>query len=99
MSEEVRLPAVSRRRLFWLAAMAATITAPATMLPMSDARAQSDQPAAAEPSTPKKKAKSKTKTKPKKTTPGDTMAPADNPPAHQSSNSWRNKKPRLAHQG
>jgi hypothetical protein len=81
MSEEIRLPVVSRRRLFWLAAMAAAIAAPASMLPMSDARAQSDQTPAAEPSTPKKKTKSKTKTKKKKTTPGDTTAPADNPPA------------------
>jgi hypothetical protein len=55
------------------------------MLPMSDARAQTDQVPAAEPTTPKKKAKSKTeaktKTKAKKTTPGDTTAPAANPPA------------------
>jgi hypothetical protein len=50
------------------------------MLP-TDARAQSDQPSAAEPSTPKKKTKSKTKTKTKKTMPGDLTAPAANPPA------------------
>ena len=81
MTEEVRLPVVSRRRLFWLAAVAAAITAPASVLPTSDARAQSDQPSAAEPSTPKKKTKSKTKTKTKKATPGDMTAPAANPPA------------------
>jgi len=81
MSEEVRLPVVSRRRLFWLAATAATITVPAITLPLSDARAQTDQAPAAEPTTPKKKTKSKTKTKTKKTAPGDTTAPAANPPA------------------
>jgi hypothetical protein len=83
MSEEVRLPVISRRRLFWLAAMAAAIVAPASILPMSDARAQSDQAPAAEPSAPKKKTKTKTttKTKTKKTTPGDTTAPEANPPA------------------
>jgi hypothetical protein len=83
MSEEVRLPVVSRRRLFWLAAMAATITVPAITLPLSDARAQTDQAPAAEPTTPKKKTKSKTKTKTKtkKAAPGDTTAPAANPPA------------------
>ena len=64
-------------------AMVAAIAGPASMLPMSDARAQSDQTPAAEPSTPKKaKSKSdKTKTKTKKTKPADTMAPAANPPA------------------
>jgi hypothetical protein len=83
MSEEIRLPAVSRRRLFWLVAMVAAIAGPASMLPMSDARAQSDQAPASEPSTSKKKTKSKTetKTKAKKTKPGDTMAPEANPPA------------------
>jgi len=83
MSEEIRSPAMSRRRLLWLAAVAAAIAAPVSVLPMSDARAQSDQAPAAEPSTPKKaKSKSdKTKTKTKKTKPADTMAPAANPPA------------------
>jgi hypothetical protein len=83
MSEEGRLPVVSRRRLFWLAAVAAAIAAPAGILPMSDARAQSDQAPAAEPGTPKKKTKAKTttKAKTKKTTPGDTTAPEANPPA------------------
>lgn len=84
MSEEVRLPIVSRRRMFWLATLAA-LAVPATMLPAFDACAQSDQAPAAEPTAPKKKTKSKTDTKPKsktkKTTPGDTTAPAANPPA------------------
>jgi hypothetical protein len=84
MSEEVRLPIVSRRRMFWLAALAA-LAVPATMLPALDARAQSDQAPAAEPTAPKKNTKSKTDTKPKsktkKTTPGDSTAPAANPPA------------------
>jgi hypothetical protein len=81
MSEPFASQFISRRRLFWLAAMAAAIVAPASM-PISEAIAQSDQAPAAEPSTPKKKTKStKTKTKAKKTTPGDTMAPAANPPA------------------
>jgi hypothetical protein len=50
---------------------------------MSDARAQTDQAPAAEPSAPKKKTKTKTatKTKTKKTTPGDMTAPEANPPA------------------
>jgi len=63
--------------------MVAAIAGPASMLPMSDARAQSDQAPASEPSTSKKKTKSKTetKTKAKKTKPGDTMAPEANPPA------------------
>jgi transglutaminase/protease-like cytokinesis protein 3 len=82
MTEEIRSPAVSRRRLFRLAAMVATLAAPASMLPMS-ARAQSDQAPATEPSTPMKKTKSKTETKTKKTKPGDTMAPAANPPKQQ----------------
>jgi hypothetical protein len=84
MSEEGRLHIVSRRRVFWLAAIAAALALPATMLPTSDARAQSDQAPAAEPTTPKKKTKStksKSKTKTKKTTPADTTAPAANPPA------------------
>jgi hypothetical protein len=66
--------------MFWLAAIAAALAMPATMLPASDARAQSDQAPAAEPTTPKKKTKSKTKSKTKKTTPADTTAPAANPP-------------------
>ena len=43
MTGEVRLPVVSRRRRFWLAAMAAAITVPASTLPISGARAQADQ--------------------------------------------------------
>jgi hypothetical protein len=82
MSEEARLRIVSRRRVFWLAAIAAALAMPATMLPTSDARAQSDQAPAAEPTTPKKKTKStKSKSKTKKTAPADTTAPAANPPA------------------
>jgi hypothetical protein len=85
MSEPIASQFVSRRRLLWLAVIAAAIVTPASMLPMSDARAQTDQAPAAEPTTPKKKAKSKTeaktKTKTKKTAPGDTTAPAANPPA------------------
>jgi len=81
MSEEARLPIVSRRRVFWLAAIAAALAMPATMVPASDACAQSDQAPAAEPTAPKKKTKSKTKSKTKKTTPADTTAPAANPPA------------------
>jgi hypothetical protein len=62
--------------------MAAAIGTPVSMLPTSDAHAQTDQAPAAEPATPKKKTKSKTdKTKTKKTKPADTMAPAANPPA------------------
>jgi hypothetical protein len=60
--------------------MAATITVPASTLSISGARAQTDQAPAAESTTPKKKTKSKTKTKTKKTAPGDTTAPAANPP-------------------
>jgi hypothetical protein len=72
---------ISRRRLLWLAAMAAAIGTPVSILSTSDARAQTDQAPAAEPATPKKKTKSKTdKTKTKKTKPADTMAPAANPP-------------------
>jgi hypothetical protein len=69
--------------MFWLAAIAAAIAAPASILAMSDARAQTDQAPAAEPSTPKKKTKAKatTKTKTKKAMPGDTTAPEANPPA------------------
>jgi type IV secretory pathway VirB10-like protein len=80
MSEEVRLPGVSRRRLFWLAAAATAIAAPVIMLPMSDARAQSDQAPTTEP-TAAKKTKSKSDKTKKKTKPADTMAPAANPPA------------------
>jgi hypothetical protein len=79
MREPIASQFISRRRLLWLAAMAAAVAAPASTLPMSDARAQSDQAPAAEPATPKKKAKSKTKTK--KTAPGHTIAPPANPPA------------------
>jgi hypothetical protein len=77
-----QLVVVSRRRLFRLAAMAAAISTPACILLMSDARAQSDQTPAAEPSAPKKKkTKSKATTKTKKATPGSTTAPEANPPA------------------
>jgi hypothetical protein len=79
MSEPIASQFISRRRLLWLAAMAAAIASPASMLPTSDARAQTDQAPAAEPAAPKKKTKTKTKTK--KTTPGATTAPASNPPA------------------
>jgi hypothetical protein len=89
MNEPIASQCISRRRLLWLAVVAAAIVTPASMLPMSDAHAQTDQAPAAEPAAPKKKAKSKTeaktktktKTKTKKTTPGDTTAPAANPPA------------------
>jgi hypothetical protein len=79
MSEPIASQFISRRRLLWLAAIAAAIGTPVSMLPTSDAHAQTDQAPAAEPATPKKKTKSKTKTK--KTKPADTMAPAANPPA------------------
>jgi hypothetical protein len=79
MSEPIASQLISRRRLLWLAVMAAAIVAPASMLPMSDARAQTDQAPAAEPTTPKKKAKTKTKTK--KTAPGDTPPTANAPAA------------------
>jgi hypothetical protein len=82
MSQPIALQFISRRRLLWLAAMAAAIGTPVSMLPTSDAHAQTDQAPAAEPATPKKETKSKTdKTKTKKTKPADTMAPAANPPA------------------
>jgi len=77
MSEPIASQFISRRRLLWLTAMAAAIASPASMLPASDARAQTDQDPAAEPAAPKKK----TKTKTKKTTPGAMTAPASNPPA------------------
>jgi hypothetical protein len=79
MSEPIKSQSISRRRLFWLAAIAAAVAAPANMLSMSDARAQqSDQAPAAEPTAPKtgeKKKKKKTKA-----TPGATTAPASSPP-------------------
>jgi hypothetical protein len=86
MSEPIASQFISRRRLLWLAAVAAAVATPASILPTSEASAQqSDQAPAAEPTTPKKKTKSKTETKPKsktkKTAPGDTTAPAANPPA------------------
>jgi hypothetical protein len=80
MSEPIATQIISRRRLFWLAAIAAAVAAPASTLPISDARAQSDQAPAAEPTTPKKAKSKNAKTK-KKTKPADTMAPAANPPA------------------
>jgi hypothetical protein len=76
MSEQINSQVVSRRRLFWLAAIAVALAAPATMLSTSDARAQqSDQAPAAEPTTPK------TKEKKKKKKTGATAAPASSPPA------------------
>jgi hypothetical protein len=86
MSEQIESQFISRRRLLWLAAIATAVASPASMLPTSDARAQqSDQAPAAETTTPKKKTKAKTETKSKsktkKTAPGDTTAPAANPPA------------------
>jgi hypothetical protein len=80
MSEPIASQFVSRRRLLSLAAVAAAIAAPVSVLPMSDARAQSDQAPAAEPTTPKK-TKSKSDKPKKKTKPADTTAPATNPPA------------------
>jgi hypothetical protein len=77
MSEQIKSQIISRRRLFWLAAIAVALAAPATMLSTSDARAQqSDQAPAAEPTAPKSKAKKK-----KKAAPGATTAPASSPPA------------------
>ena len=85
MSEPIASQFISRRRLLWLAAIIAATAGTVSVLPMSDARAQTDQAPAAEPTTPMKKKKSKTEGKPKsktkKTTPGDTMVPAANPPA------------------
>jgi hypothetical protein len=82
MSEQIKSPIISRRKVFWLAAIAAALAAPATMLP-SDARAQqSDQAPAVEPTAPKtgeKKKKEKEKEK-KKSTPGAATAPASSQP-------------------
>jgi hypothetical protein len=83
MSEPTASQFMSRRRLLWLAALAAAIATPASLVPMSDANAQTDQAPAADATSPKKKTKSKTdktKSKTKKTTPADTT-PASNPPA------------------
>ena len=67
MSEQIKSQIISRRRLFWLAAIAVALAAPATMLSTSDARAQqSDQAPAAEPTAPKSKAKKKKKKKKKR---------------------------------
>jgi|SRR6185437_6333076 hypothetical protein len=75
MSEPIAPQFISRRRLFWLAAVAASIAAPATMLSASDALAQqNDQAPAAAPAAPKAK-ENKKKAKKKNTTP-----PASNPP-------------------
>ena len=64
MSEQIKSQIISRRRLFWLAAIAVALAAPATMLSTSDARAQqSDQAPAAEPTAPKSKAKKKKREK------------------------------------
>jgi hypothetical protein len=81
MREPIASRFISRRRILWLAAIAATIAAPVSVLPMSDARAQTDQAPAAEPTTPKKKTTSKSDKTKKKSKPADTMAPATNPPA------------------
>jgi hypothetical protein len=81
MSEPIASQFISRRRLLWLGAIAAALAAPVSVLPIADARAQTDQAPAAEPSTPKKKSKAKSdKTKAKKNKPADTTAPAANPP-------------------
>jgi hypothetical protein len=40
MSEQIKPEIISRRRLFWFAAIAVTVAAPATMLATSVARAQ-----------------------------------------------------------
>ena len=64
MSEQIKSPIISRRKVFWLAAIAAAFTAPATMLLTSNARAQqSDQAPAAEPTAPKTGQKKKKKRK------------------------------------
>ena len=79
MSEQTKLPTISRRKVFWLAAIAAALGAPATILTTSDTRAQqSDQAPAAEPTAPKSGEKKKKKKK--KATPGATTAPASNQP-------------------
>ena len=81
MSEQIKLPIISRRKVFWLAAIAAALVAPATMLPTSNARAQqSDQAPAAEPTAPKTGEKKKKKKKKKEATPGATTAPASSQP-------------------
>jgi hypothetical protein len=77
MNEEIKLPIISRRKVFWLATIAAALAAPATMLITSNARAQqSDQAPASEPTAPKTGEKKK-----KKATPGATTAPASSPAA------------------
>jgi hypothetical protein len=79
MSEQIKSQIISRRRLFWLAAVAAALAAPATMLSTPDARAQqSDQAPVAQPTAPKTGEKKK---KTKKATPGAATAPAGSPPA------------------
>ena len=81
MNKEIKSPIISRRKVFWLAAIAAALAAPATMLSTSNARAQqSDQAPAAEPTAPKTGEKKKKKKK-KKATPGSMTAPASTPPA------------------
>jgi hypothetical protein len=75
MTNEVKSQIISRRRVFSLAG--AAIVAPATLLAMSGARAQSDQAPAAAPAAPKKTTKSKTK----KTKPATATDPAASPPA------------------
>jgi hypothetical protein len=80
VSEQIKSPIMSRRRLFWLTAIAVALAAPGTILAAADARAQqSDQAPTAEPTAPKSKEK-KTKKK-KKATPGAMTAPASSPPA------------------
>ena len=79
MSEPIKSQSISRRRLFWLAAIAAAVAAPATMLSTSDARAQqSDQAPAAAPTAPKTEEKKKKKKT--KAAPGASTAPASSPP-------------------
>jgi hypothetical protein len=73
MSEPIASQFISRRRLLWLAAMAAATASPMSVLPTSDARAQqSDQAPAAKPTAPKTDKKKTTK---KKAAPSDTKAP------------------------
>ena len=83
MNEEIKSPIISRRKVFWLAAIAAALAAPATMLSTSNARAQqSDQAPAAEPTAPKTgEKKKKKKEKKKKASPGSMTAPASTAPA------------------
>jgi len=77
MSEPIAPQFISRRRLFWLAAVAAVITAPASVLSTSDGLAQqSDQAPGAAPPAPKAAEKKKKKKKKDAAPP-----PASSPPA------------------